>query len=73
MTNGILKSINTKDKLYKKLVKMDVDGNAQYTTLKKEFNIFKNTLRRSINEPKRLYYIRTFALYKHDVKQTWAE
>ena len=28
MTNGILKSINTKDKLYKKLVKMDVDGNA---------------------------------------------
>ena len=40
MTNGILKSINTKDKLYKKLVKMDVDGNAQYTTLKKEFNIF---------------------------------
>ena len=72
MTNGILKSINTKDKLYKKLVKMDVDGNAQYTTLKKEFNIFKNTLRRSINEAKRLYYMRTFALYKHDVKQTWA-
>ena len=55
MTNGILKSINTKDKLYKKLVKMDVDGNAQHTTLKKEFNIFKNTLRSSINEAKRLY------------------
>ena len=35
MTNGILKSINTKDKLYKKLVKMDVDENDQYTTLKK--------------------------------------
>ena len=51
---------------------MDVDGNAHYTTLKKEFNIFKNTLRRSINEAKRLYYMRTFALYKHDVKQTWA-
>ena len=33
---------------------MDVDGNAQYTTLKKEFNIFKNTLRSSINEAKRL-------------------
>ena len=51
---------------------MDVDGNAQYTTLKKEFNIFKNTLRSSINEAKRLYYLRTFALYKNDVKQTWA-
>ena len=67
ITNGILKSINTKDKLYKKFVKMDVDGNAQYTTLKKEFNIFKNTLRRSINEAKRLYYMRTFALHKHQI------
>ena len=63
MTNGILKSL---------LVKMDVDENAQYTTLKKEFNIFKNTLRSSINEPKRLYYLRTFALYKNDAKQTRA-
>ena len=53
-------------------MKMDVDGNVQYTTLKKEFNIFKNTLRRSINETKRLYYMRTIALYKHDVKQTLA-
>ena len=58
--------------MYKKLVKMDVDGSPQYTTLKKEFNIFKNTLRRSINETNRLYYMRTFALYKHDVKHTWA-
>ena len=72
MTNGILKSINTKDKLCKKVVKSDVGGNAQYTTLKKEFNIFKNTLRRSINEANRLYYMRTFALYKHDLKQIWA-
>ena len=41
MTNGILKSINTKDKLYKKLVKMDVDGNAQYPTLKFFFYYFQ--------------------------------
>ena len=27
---------------------------------------------RSINEAKRLYYLRTFALYKNDVKQTWS-
>ena len=43
----------------KKLVKSDAGGNAQYTTLKKEFNIFKNTLRRNINEANRLYYMRT--------------
>ena len=59
MTNGILKSINTKDKLYKKLVKMDMED-VQYTRLKAEFIHFKNTLRRSINAAKRLYYVRTY-------------
>ena len=69
MTNGILKFINANNKLYKKLVKMDVDGNAQYTTLKTEFIIFKNTLRRSINEAKRLCYLKTFALFKNEMTQ----
>ena len=34
MTNGILKFINPEDKLYKNLVKMDVNEDVQYTTLK---------------------------------------
>ena len=71
MTKGILKSINTKDKLYTNLVKMNIN-NVQYTALKAEFTNFKNTLRRSINAAKRLYYMRTFALYKNDIKQTWS-
>ena len=72
MTNGLLKSINTKDKLCKKLIKTDIDEDPQYVTLKNKFSNFKNTLRRSINEARRLYYMRTFALYKNDVKQTWS-
>ena len=72
MTNGLLKSINTKDKLYKKLIKTDINEDPQYITLKNEFTNFKNTLRRSINEAKRLYDMRTFELYKNDVKQTWS-
>ena len=71
MTNGILKSTDTKDKLYKKLVKMDMED-VQYTRLKAEFIHCKNTLRRSINAAKRLYYLRTFALYRNDIKQTWS-
>ena len=71
MTNGLLKSINNKDRLYKKLIRTDMDD-LQYVTLKNEFTVFKNTLRRSINEAKQLYYLRTFALYKNDVKQTWS-
>ena len=69
MTNGILKSINTRDKLYKNLVKMNVN-NVQYTALKAEFTNFKDTLCRSIKSAKRLYYMSTFALYKNDMKQT---
>ena len=71
MTNRILKSITTKDKLYKNLDKIDMED-AQYTRLKDEFIHFKNTLCRSINEAKRLYYLRTFAFYRNDLKQTWS-
>ena len=53
MTNGLLKSINIKDRLYKKLIRTDMDD-LQYVTLKNEFTVFKKTLRRSINEAKRL-------------------
>ena len=69
MTNGLLKSINTNDRLYKKLIRTDIED-PQYVTLKNEFTNFKNTLRRSINKAKRIYYKRIFALYKNDVKQT---
>ena len=37
--------------------------------LKAEFTNFKNTLRRSMNAAKRLYYMRTFALYKNKTKK----
>ena len=72
LTNGILKSINIKDKMYKILAKADNVNEAAYTNLKAEFNAYKKTLRRSINEAKRLYYMRTFELYRNDIKQTWS-
>ena len=42
MSNGLLKSINTKDRLYKKLIRTDIED-PQYVTLKNEFTNFKNT------------------------------
>ena len=50
---------------------MDIED-VQYTRLKTECIHFKNTLRLSINAAKRLYYLRTFALYRNDIKQTWS-
>ena len=69
---GILKSMNTKDILYKKLVEADIHDEIRYSTLKAEYGAYKIFLRRCINEAKHLYYARTFALYKNDVKQTWS-
>ena len=69
MTYGILNN-NTKDKLYKKIVKADIHDDIHYSALKAEFSEYKKILRRSINQAKHLYYTRTFALYKNDIKQT---
>ena len=41
LTNGILKSINTKDKMYNKLIKLDNLDEAMYANLKAEFNDYK--------------------------------
>ena len=38
LTNGILKSINTKDKIYKIILKADIVDEAIYANLKAEFN-----------------------------------
>ena len=72
LTNGILKSINTKDTMYKTLIKMNIEDEVNYENLKTEFNNYKKILRRSINEAKRQYYSRTFELYKNNIKQTWS-
>ena len=58
--------------MYKQIVKADIHDDIHYSALKAEFSEYKKILRRSINEAKHLYYTRTFALYKNDIKQTWS-
>ena len=53
-------------------MKADNLDEVMYANLKAEFNDYKKTLRRSINEAKQLYYKRTFELYRNDSKQTWS-
>ena len=71
MTNGILKSINKKDKLYKILIQTDVHDTVLFNRLTVEFKLYRATLRKSIREAKRLYFMRTFNMYKSDIKKTW--
>ena len=51
------KSINSKNKLYKKLIQTYVAGNVEsYNQLKIRFNRFRNIFRQSIKDAKRLYF-----------------
>ena len=43
-----------------------------YDTLKTNFNTNKNMLRQNIREAKKLYYNKTFLLYKNNIKTTWS-
>ena len=71
MTNGVLKSINTKDVLYKKMVQASDTNHDVYDTPKINVNTYKNILRQNIREANKLYYNKTFLLYKNNIKQTW--
>ena len=71
MTSALLRSINTKNQLYKDWIKTDINNVDLYSRRIEECKSYYNTLRRSIREAKRLYYTPTFAIYKNNIKQTW--
>ena len=68
MLDAILKSINTKDKLYKIVIQTGTEDEHLYSRLKSVFITHRTVLRRNIREAKRMYYTRTFDLYKNDIK-----
>ena len=67
MTNGLLTSIHTKYNLYKILMQTDTTNVELFNILKEEFKVYRATLRKEIREAKRMYYRRTFHLYKNNV------
>lgn len=70
MTNSILKSVNQKNKLYKKMKKTKTTS-PSYEQKKNAFNSFRNTLRKVISAAKRNYYGYQFRKNKSDIKKTW--
>ena len=72
ITRGILKSINTKNKLYKQLVQTSKRNVDAYEHLKVRFNRYRNILKHSIKDAKRIYFQNIFAKFKHDIKRTWS-
>ena len=71
MTNGNLELINTKDKLYKIFIHANKTNVDRFYTLKSDYQAYRARLRKTIREAKRMFYARTFLMYKNDMKKTW--
>ena len=70
ITFAILKSVNKKNWLYKKLKKTNVNSE-NYEIRKQEFNMYKNTLQRLINQAKKLYFSGQFIKQRGNGRKTW--
>ena len=71
ISNGILKSINTKDRLYKALVQTDPANTILYERRKEEFKQYRAELRKSIRKAKRDYYTSIFNRHENDIRKMW--
>ena len=70
ITQGIIRSITFRDKLYLKM-KLSPKDTAEYTTIKINLKTSNNILKRNIRQAKILYYQHKFDQYKNNIKKTW--
>ena len=70
MTTAILKSINSRDKLYKSLMLTPRDS-PNYLEVQRNFKTYKNIIRRCIMLAKRDYYNKLFNKHSKNLKMTW--
>ena len=70
MTNGVLRSINFRDNLYKKL-KCTNQDTLEYLNLKQNLKAYNKILDKNIRELKQNFYQGQFTAYKGDTKKTW--
>ena len=69
ITYGILKSVNQKNLLYKRIKTTNVDS-PLYEERKQQFNSYKNILHRLINQAKTLYYGTEFNRHRGNRKKS---
>ena len=70
ISNGIVKSISFRDKLYKRL-RMTNQDTQEYLTLKTNLHTYNTILKTSIRNAKMKYYQSCFNRYKSDMRKTW--
>ena len=70
ITTGILKSIEFRDNLYKRLKLCPIDS-PEYETYKHNLKMYQGYLNQCIRTAKKEYYVNEFTKYKNDIRKTW--
>ena len=70
ITQGLLKSIKYRDKLYKRL-KLTDPNSANYDTININLKTYNGILKTSIRAAKQAYFELCFKRFKNDIKNTW--
>ena len=70
ITNGILKSISYRDRLYYKY-KRTPETSSHYVKIKNNLHQYNKILRQCIRQTKKLYFDNIFRKCKNDLRKTW--
>jgi exonuclease III len=70
ITYGIMRSIRSRDRLYKKL-KKSKPGSYEYEAMNSNLKTYNQILQKTIREARRLFYHGEFKECKNDVRKTW--
>ena len=70
ITQGLLKSIRSRDTLYARLKRLQ-PNTIEHNTLLINLRTYNNILKRSIRTAKTLYFEITFQKFKYDIRITW--
>ena len=70
-TQGILNSINQRNRLYGRLKQTKTDA-PSYEAKRTSFYKYRNLLKKIITHAKRVFYKNLFDRYKNDIRKTWS-
>lgn len=70
ITNGIIYSVNYRDRLFRKLKKTDISSK-EYGELKQNLKVYNGILKKLIRNAKADYYNSCFERTKNDTRKTW--
>ena len=70
ITNGIIKSLKFRDKLYKEMRSLNTNS-PSYATIKQNLTVYNQLLKKLIREAKTIYYNNEFNQNRSNMRKMW--